>query len=160
MDDVKHDDTLTEKGKRPSLLEQKLAADGNFFEAGVLSQMRTQPKAPDKGREKTGIVTKGTSLKDRIDAALLSWETKTGRDVLLTALEKNPLELLKIRAALEPKNLNVEHAVKQVVFVVYEGKPPDDWTPPLLAGENAVDLATSKPVLDEIAREAEDGDET
>ena len=150
MDKVKTDEQFAAKS-RPSLLERKLRENGQLVDANSLAHKRNiQKKKNPVGRPRDGIVEKGKQLKDRIDAAIVALEEEPGRDVILEALRKNPLELLKIRASLEPKNLNVEHAIKQVVFVVFEGKPPDDWTPPVL------EQVTSDPVLDAIVEQGEE----
>ena len=151
MDDIQSHEQLDAKS-RPSLFEQKLRADGQLVDANSLAHKRDGERKYNRaGRKKQGIVEKGKQLKDRIDAAIVALEEEEpGRDVILDALKKNSLDVLKIRASLEPKNLNVEHAIKQVVFVVFEGKPPDDWTPPV------IDQAMAEPVLDAIAEQAEE----
>lgn len=141
---------------RPSLLEQHLRQNGQRTSAATLARKRTEGKGANpagRSRKDQPNSSKQT-FRDRFDETLADWEKETGRQLIWDLLTKSPVEAARIRANLEPKNVNVDHTIKQVVFHVVSDQPPLDWQTPQIDGH------VQQAIEDEIVDQAmeDDGD--
>jgi len=119
-------------------------ANGHFAEGNKQSKKGSRRKIGDR-----------PSLRDQIDVILAAHEQQTGTSLIKTAIDKNPLEVLKIRAQLEPKDLKVDHVITQVVLVCHPQEPPDGWKPPDLSAMNdpEVQQAIDAEVIEEATKD-------
>lgn len=85
-----------------------------------------------------------STLRMRITNAL----DRADPDALYKLAQRNPTLVIKIMAALEPKELSATIHHEAVQVVMYPCEPPPNWIPPSMAGEIS-------PIID-----VPDGDET
>ena len=68
-----------------------------------------------------------------------SLERAGGQALIERLFKESPLDMLKILARLEPKQVAVEDARQQVVMVMLPEAPPPDWSPPIASDSTGPD---------------------